>query len=184
MHKGLHHTAALHPLWEPMRLLSLSPHYKKEAEVGKLAQGEQLTYGSCKFRCKSSLVWLQNPLLPNEMKMKGSRSVVSDSLWLFVNSMDGKMITTSPCLKQSEHSNTSELLLGIKLNFMIRTLFFFFFFYHYDNAKQPYLDSPTTDTQLTGLESHSPGKAQRFMKPLKSQCLILSTCTFWLGKTA
>ena len=81
MHKGLHHTTALHPLWEPMRLLSLSPHYKKEAEVGKLAQGEQLTYGSCKFRCKSSLVWLQNPLLPNEMKMKGSRSVVSDSLW-------------------------------------------------------------------------------------------------------
>lgn len=96
-----------------------------------------------------------------------------------LNPVEVEMITTSPCLKQGEHSNTSELLLtltGYKIKLYDQN---FFFFYHYDNAKQPYLESPMIDTQLTtGLESHSPGKAQRFMKPLKSQCLILSTCTF------
>lgn len=98
-----------------------------------------------------------------------------------LNPVEVEMITTSPCLKQGEHSNISELLLtltGYKIKLYDQN-FFFFFFFQYDNAKQPYLESPMIDTQLTtGLESHSPGKAQRFVKPLKSQCLILSTCTF------
>lgn len=46
------------PFWEPMRLLSSIPDYKKEVEVEKLAQGLNncTCSSSCKFRCVNS-VW-------------------------------------------------------------------------------------------------------------------------------